>query len=61
MESRSWYEQEKACEEIARREAQAAPHTVAAGNYAGNRAERRAQAAEDRKRLKRIKVLDAQL
>lgn len=59
MESRSWYEQQRACENIAaREESKPAPHTVGAGNYTGNRAERRAKAAEDRKRLKRIKALD---
>jgi len=30
-----------------------APHTVEAGKYHGSRAERRAQAAEDRRRSKR--------
>lgn len=58
MESRSWYEQQKAVENIARKtleEARGPRGTVAEG-YVGSRKERRAQAAQDRKQRKRRTV-----
>lgn len=53
MESRSWYEQERMMERVREESREPAPHTVEAGKYHGSRAERRAQAAEDRRRSKR--------
>jgi hypothetical protein len=50
MESRSWYEQEKAMNRIM--EESKAPGTLAAG-YVGNRQERRAKAAEDKRAAKK--------
>ncbi len=50
MESRSWYEQEKAMSRIMAESK--APGTLAAG-YTGNRQERRAKAAEDKRAAKK--------
>ena len=52
MESRSWYEQERMLDRVS--EESKAPGTLAAG-YVGTRAERRAQAAAEKRAAKKTK------
>jgi len=59
MESRSWYEQERMLERVREESREPAPHTVEAGKYHGSRAERRAQAAQDRRKAKRKQSVPA--